>query len=313
MEDLVNEFEQYLRNKKQKEKSIERQISYLNKFIKHEHIHSVEQITFYSIERYKTYLSKKKTPKQSIYYKKNKVLTGTTIALRIQAIKNFLKWTNYYYDKWINFALIPSPKHKSIPMDYLEEKEIKQLLKHIDHVEKYKINKLRSKLLITIGYTTGMRLDEMLNLKICQFDKNYFSITWKGAKDRLVFITPHTKKLLDQYIKVRNQKIPRIWKKCINTCEDEYVFVSHNMDTFWQPITKQTICWLFKKYNCIPWKKITCHVLRHSFATHLLEQWVDLMTIKELLWHSNITTTQRYTHICNNRLKEIHNWIFDKF
>ena len=313
MEDLVNEFEQYLRNKKQKEKTIERQISYLTKFIKHEKIRSVNWITFQVIENYKTYLSTKRTPKQSIYYKKNRVLAATTVAQKIQAIKNFLKRLNTYHDQWINFALIPSPKHKSIPMDYLEEKEIKQLLKYIDHVEKYKINKLRSKLLITLWYTTGMRLDEMLHLKICQFDKNYFSITWKWAKDRLVFITPHTHKLLDQYIKARNQKIPRIWKKCKTTCTDDYVFVSHNMDTFWQPITKQTICWLFKKYNCIPWKKITCHVLRHSFATHLLEEWVDLMTIKELLWHSDITTTQRYTHICNNRLEITHNSIFWSF
>lgn len=313
MENLVNEFEQYLTNKKQKQKTIDRQISYLNKFIKHEKIRRVEDITFHVIEDYKTFLARRKPPKQSIYYKKNNTLADTTIAQKIQAIKNFLKRLNTYHEKWINFALIPSPKHKSLPMDYLEENEVKILLKHIDSVEKYKINQLRSKLLITLWYTTGMRLDEMLNLKVCQFNKNHFSITWKWAKDRLVFITPHTKKLLDQYVSYRKKKIPRIWKPCKNTCKEDYVFISHNMDTYWQPITKQTICWLFKKYNCIPWKKITCHVLRHSFATHLLEEWVDLMTIKELLWHSDITTTQRYTHICNNRLADTHNTVFWSF
>lgn len=313
MKTLVCEFKQYLENKNQKEKSIQRQITYLNNYITRQHIKSIEDITFQSIEDYETHLSHKRTPKKSIYYWKNKVLAVTTVAQNIQAIKNFLKRLNIYYNKWINFALIPSPKHKSIPMDYLEESEIKILLKYIDKAEKYKINQLRSKLLITLWYTTGMRLQEMLSLKVNQFNKNYFSITGKGAKDRLVFITPHTKKLLDQYISYRRKKIPRIWKPCENTCKDNYVFISHNMDTYWQPIKKETVCWLFKKYNCIPWKKITCHVLRHSFATHLLEQWVDLMTIKELLWHSDISTTQRYTHICNNRLMNTHNSIFWKF
>lgn len=78
---------------------------------------------------------------------------------------------------------------------------------------------------------------------------------------------------------------------------------------------KQTICWIFKKYN--EWlhrnKKVTCHVLRHSFATNLLRKGIDIRQIQVMLWHSDITTTQRYTHVVDEQLKNTHKSIFGSF
>ena len=99
--------------------------------------------------------------------------------------------------------MVEMPKAKSIPMDYFEEREVKKILQKVEFSEKYEINKLRMELLIEMWYTTGMRLNEMLNLsvdKCINLDK--FVIRWKGDKDRLVFITDRIKLLLLQYLVV---------------------------------------------------------------------------------------------------------------
>ena len=200
----------------------------------------------------------------------------------------------------------------------MESQTIKKLslfISKINKLEKYDINRLRSKLLITMWYTTGMRLWEMLNLKVEQcLNNNKFMITWKWNKDRLVFITDKVKAIILEYLQARKQPIPRTGQIWINHSKENYVFISHNQESFWNKISEQTICYHMQKYSdIIDWKKFSCHCLRHSFATHLLEKWVDLRTIQELLWHSDITTTQRYTHIIDEKLQKTHNFIFNWF
>ena len=220
-----------------------------------------------------------------------------------------------FYNDWINYNLVICPKCKSIPMDYFEEDEIRYLLKQVNDLEKYDINRLRCKLLITMWYTTGMRLSEMLNLKVEQcMNNSKFIITWKWDKDRLVFITDNVKALIAEYMQLRKQPIPRTWQIWINHSKENYVFISHNQESFGNKISEQTICYHMQKYSdIIDWKKFSCHCLRHSFATHLLQQWVDIRTIQVLLWHSNINTTQRYTHIVNDKLQKTHNLVFNWF
>jgi site-specific recombinase XerD len=231
----------------------------------------------------------------------------------VQNVKNFVKFLNMIYETWINYNLIASPKFHCQHMDFLEEYEVKLLLDYVWKTEKYDINRLRSQLLIQLWYTTWMRLSEMLNLEVEQFENDHFNIIWKWDIERTVFITENTKNLLYQYLDVREQPLPRIWFAGKNWNRKNYVFISHQMETFWDKITKQTICGLFKRYNCIPWKKITCHVLRHSFATHLLEQWVDLYQIQKMLWHKYITTTENYLHWNIKKLEQTHHSVFWEF
>lgn len=312
-ENLVNQFKQYLKNKNRKENTIYKNISTVEQYIAVMKPRTDLDITLESIEDYKTYLLKQPTPKTSIYYQTHNTLCTRTVAQKIQNMKNFIKYLNTIYDKWINYNLISSPKFHSQHMDFLEEYEIKLLLDYVWQIEKYDINRLRSQLLIQLWYTTGMRLSEMLNLEVEQLEKDHFSIIWKWDVERTIFITKNTRKLLYEYLSIRNQPIPRIWFPCKNWNRKNYVFISHQMETFGDKITKQTICWLFKKYNCIPWKKITCHVLRHSFATNLLEKWVDLYQIQKLLWHKYLTTTENYLHSNIKKLEQTHNSVFWNF
>ena len=118
-------------------------------------------------------------------------------------------------------------------MDFIEEYEVKDLLKFVDYSEKYDINKARSKLLITMGYTSGMRLGEMLALTVDQvLASDHFRITGKGNVDRLVFITENTRKLLLKYLDLRSKPIPRTGNIGVNHSEKDYVFISHNQETF---------------------------------------------------------------------------------
>lgn len=310
---LVTSFKQYLKNKNRKPNTIYKNISTLEQYIAVMKPRTEKDITLKSIEDYKTYLLEQPTPKTSIYYGKQEKLNIRTVSQKVQNIKNFVKYLNTIYNKWISYNLISSPKLNYQHMDFLEEYEIKLLLDYVWQIEKYDINRLRSQLLIQLWYTTGMRLWEMLSLEVEQFNQDHFCIIWKWDVERLVFITENTKKLLYEYLSIRTQPLPRIWFSATNTSQKNYVFISHQLDTFWQPITKQTICGLFKRYNCIPWKKITCHVLRHSFATTLLEKGVDLYKIQKLLGHKDITTTQNYLHTTDQKLWDTHNSVFWAF
>lgn len=309
---LLQNFEEYLINKNRKEDTWKRNISVVRNFITVMWIENVGDITYQKIEEYKSILREKDCPPKSIYYWQNQKLYGTTIGWKIQPIRNFLKRLNVFHGCWISYTLVEMPKAKSIPMDYFEEGEIKKILQKVEFSEKYEINKLRMELLIEMWYTTGMRLNEMLNLnvdKCISLDK--FVIRWKWDKDRLVFITDRIKLLLLQYLVVRNEPLPRTG----NVYKDKnWVFISHNPENFGEKLSEQTVCGLFKKYrNAINGKKFSCHCLRHSFATNLLSKWVDLRMIQELLGHSDITTTQRYLHIENKKMENVHNLVFWKF
>lgn len=312
---LLTKFREYLENKNYKTETINRNIKWVIDFIWYIWTKETKNINIQAIEDYKTFLRQTQTPKTSIYYWKSSTIASTTIAWKIQPIRNFFKRLNLFYNEWLNFNLITTPKCRAIPMDFFEEEEIKYILEKVNYIEQYDINRLRCKLLITMWYTTWMRLWEMLNLKVEQcLNYNQFVITWKWDKDRLVFITEKVRQLLIQYLQVRKQPIPWTWHVGQNHSKENYVFISHNQESFWNKISEQTICYQMQKYsNIIDWKKFSCHCLRHSFATHLLDNWIDLRTIQTLLWHSNIQTTERYTHITNRKLEKVHQNIFSWF
>ncbi len=198
-------------------------------------------------------------------------------------------------------------------MDYLSNDEIFKILSAVDKSEKYQINKIRWELLVLLWYTSGMRLAELLSLKVSQLEWDSTVITGKWDKTRIVFISEWCRKLLKEYLELRKQPLPRTWQIAKNKSDDEYVFISHNPSNFGYPVCKPTVCKWFQKYNKELWlkdKKVTCHVLRHSCATSLLENNVNLYEIKNILWHNSLRTTQTYLHVKNKKLQETHDKVF---
>ena len=269
------------------------------------------EITLMEIEKRKTYLRWLPTPKNSIYYTIKPTISQSTIQSKLTAVKSLLKYINLFYNCWLDYTKIETKRIKSDYIDYITQTEFELLENFISQYEKYKINALRMKLLCNIGYTSWLRLSEMLGLTVKDIEKKNTRIIWKGNKARRVFFTNSTEKLLKEYLQEREKPIPRTW---IKEKKSDYVFISHNSGyDYGNPIKKETVCGIMKKYSdwLDIWKRITVHSLRHSYATRLLESWLNIREIQELLWHKDLKTTQNYCHVLESELKDKVNQIFD--
>ena len=153
----------------------------------------------------------------------------------------------------------------------------------------------RNKAMLELLYSTGIRITELVELKLNNIDFNdeLIRVMGKGSKERIIPIGEITKKYLDLYInKYRNF--------ILNTKSSEYLFVNYNGNR----MSRQGFFKILKKLcntNHIS-KEISPHILRHSFATHLLNNGADLRIIQELLGHENISTTEIYSHISKEKI-----------
>lgn len=267
-------------------------------------------ISLRMIEDFKTELANTETPVNSIYYQTRNFLSPWTIQSKITAIKSFLHYMNQIYDTGIEYRKIEQRRVKTPAVSVLSEEEFYKLMNWIWALEKYRINALRSQLLVDLWYTSWMRLSEMLTLKRNDIKQWRKMITWKWNKDRWVFFTDSVKSLLAEYEEERLKPIPWTW---LVEKESDYVFISHNSwFDYWTPIKKNTVCGIIKKYSdeLDFGKRITCHTLRHSFATRCIEAWLNIREIQELLGHADIQTTERYCHVLTSTLEDKHNKIF---
>ena len=185
------------------------------------------------------------------------------------------------------------PKIPSKLPEVLSEEEVDKLL-DINLVDKYSY---RNKAMLELLYATGMRASELTNLKLNNIDLDscIVRIMGKGSKERIVPINDTTIKYLNIYI--NNYR-----KEILNKKDSEYLFISNAL----KPITRQGLFKIIKK-ECIRAgikKNVYPHILRHSFATHLLNHGANIRIIQELLGHEDITTTEIYTHLSNETIKK---------
>ncbi|OGK64884.1 hypothetical protein A2313_00470 [Candidatus Roizmanbacteria bacterium RIFOXYB2_FULL_41_10] len=160
---------------------------------------------------------------------------------------------------------------------------------------------LRDRSIMEVLFSTGLRVSELsaINRDQINVNKGEFSIIGKGGKARVVFLSRHAIEWLERYLKTRNDESPA-------------VFIRYRGKTAKTPeelrLSPRQVERLIEKYRLKAGitRKITPHVLRHSFATDLLTHGADLRSVQEMLGHKNIATTQIYTHVTNPRLREIH-------
>ena len=220
-------------------------------------------------------------------------LNEKSISRNISCLKSFYKFL--VIDKKINnnpseSLFIPKIK-KSLP-DTLTEEEVIKLL-NIDLVDSFSY---RNKAMLELIYASGLRVSELVNLKLQDIDLNQdiVRIFGKGSKERIVPLGDFAIKSLIIYI---NEHRNSMLKNNIN----DYLFLNNHGNK----MTRQGFFKIIKKIaeeKGID-KELSPHTLRHSFASHLLKYGADLRTIQELLGHSDISTTQIYTHITNEELK----------
>lgn len=230
-------------------------------------------------------------------YQKDKGLATNSIARHLAAIKVFHRFlVRERILKTDPSSLIDSPRlWKKIP-EILTENEVDALLNQPDVRDKQGI---RDKAILEIFYATGMRVSEAVNLKVddLNLDIGFLRCIGKGNKERVIPLGKKAISSLKRYLEISR---PRLLKNKAS----EFLFLNR----FGKKISRQSLWKIIKKYarQARIKKPIRPHTLRHSFATHLLERGADLRSVQEMLGHSNISTTQIYTHINKDRLKAIH-------
>ena len=226
----------------------------------------------------------------------DKGFSKLSISRKISAIKSyitFLEKFNYSSDNYSELITIPK-KTRSLPK-VMTEKEINQLIKHVEINTK---KNLRDDALIELLYSTGLRVSEVANLKIgdINFEKSEIKILGKGNKQRVVIFNNRSKEKIIKYLKNDKRLIS------LNTGA---LF----QNKFKQSLSPRSIQRLLKKYLNFSGinSKYSTHTLRHTFATHLLEGGADIKVIQQLLGHSSPETTKIYTHLSSPALKNVYN------
>ncbi len=190
---------------------------------------------------------------------------------------------------------IISPKNGKTLPQFVAEKDISTLLSHVEFNDDWKGKTER--LLLCLFYNTGMRLSELINLKESGFSASNHSlkILGKGNKERIIPLSKDVVLAIQHYIDNKNAQ---------TGLSNEFVFIN----TKGKQLAPRSVYASVKKYLALVTTidKKSPHVLRHSFATHLMNNGADLNAIKELLGHSSLASTQVYTHNTIEKLKSIH-------
>lgn len=224
--------------------------------------------------------------------KRNNNISEKSISHALIVIRNFYKYLEIEQETKENPALsIELAKlPKKLP-NVLSKKEIIEIL-NIELNDKYDY---RNKAMIELMYSSGLRVSELINLKVNDLNINMATIRvfGKGSKERIIPIGNYALKYLKIYLDD--------YRKLFLKKETDYLFLNNRGDL----MTRQTFFKIIKKIekNIVTNKKMSPHTIRHSFASHLLENGADLRSIQELLGHSNISTTQIYTHISDKKLE----------
>ncbi len=216
----------------------------------------------------------------------------TSVTRKIASLRGFFKWfcANEYGTKNPAQTLEQPKLPKHLPKVMTIE-ELNQIL-NTNLTEE-------ETLIVELLYGCGLRVSELVNLQLNNIDikSKYIQCYGKGSKERIVPFGEKAKAALKKYLKVRDLIILK--NKLV---DNKILFLKDDG----KQITRQDVYNFIKKQGEKIHKHISPHTLRHSFATHLLENGADLRVVQELLGHSDVSTTQLYTHITKKRLKEVY-------
>ena len=285
LSDLITEFLRYLLiDKGYSENTIESYKRDLDKFLEYNKNTSIDNISNEDLKKYIKYLN-------------DDGLNEKSIARNISSLKSFYKFlviSKYISSNTSDSLYLPKIK-KSLPSTLTEE-EVTSLL-DIDLTDNFSY---RNKAMLELLYATGLRVSELINLRLqdIDFSQDIIRTFGKGSKERIIPIGDYAKEYLEKYIyEYRSSMLKRE--------NNEYIFLNNHG----KQMTRQGFFKIIKKIAKEKGinKELSPHTLRHSFASHLLKYGADLRTIQELLGHSDISTTQIYTHITNEELKQNYN------
>lgn len=229
----------------------------------------------------------------------DKNLSNSSLARKLSVLRSFYTYLNRYIGMKKNpFLSIKMPKSSKKLPEFLFDDELKQLL---DSIDLSTDEGIRNRAMFELMYASGLRLSELVNLKIkdIDFEDELLFINGKGDKDRIVPFYKDVKELLIEYLKNIRQD-----------SDSEYVFLNNKG----KQLTPRGVQYILDKVSVNSGlnMKIHPHMLRHTFATHLLNNGVDIRVVQELLGHSSLSTTQIYVHMSKDQLKQTYKEAFPR-
>lgn len=228
------------------------------------------------------------------HFETNK-LTNKSIRRHISSIKGFYKYlVNNEIVNSNPFIYVNLPKKEQKLPRYLT---LSEMLSIFDKMEIKTNYNLRDRLILELMYATGVRVSEVINIKVYDIDfyNNSIKVLGKGSKERIVYYNEVVRDLLSKYMSIYDS---------LNKKNLEYLFLNQKGDKLTTKGISYIINQVIKKISFN--KHITPHMLRHTFATHLLNNGCSVTTVQELLGHSSIGTTGIYTHVTFDHIKEVY-------
>lgn len=299
MNDLVEDFLFYLRHERgQAEQTQKTYAALLGKFVgwaEAEGIKSWREVTLQHLMAF-LQTERQRTPEDAPKKSAAK-MSSESIYLQIAALRAFYKFTENEKILPVNVAenLSLPRRWKRLPKA-LTNAEIDQLLKPLPLETPETIC---DQAMLELAYSSGLRLSELRNLRLEQLhlEAGFINVIGKGNKERVVPVGSKAVEAINRYLSTARPKL-------LTAKSPANLFLSKRGT----PFAAVTLWWRIKRRVRLAGieRNITPHMLRHSFATHLLEHGADLRVIQELLGHANISTTEVYTHVAGSRLREVH-------
>jgi integrase/recombinase XerC len=223
-------------------------------------------------------------------------VTNKTINRKISSLKTFykflLKIKQIKENPLQKHKALKTPKRINVPFN---NKEIEDVIKFFDN--KTDFISIRNKLIVELLYSTGMRRNELITLRIKDVDleQNNIKVLGKREKERYIPLLNSVKRTLEEYIILRNQY----------SVENNYLFITKKEKKLYGTLVYRVINNYFSSVSSKV--KKSPHILRHAFATHLINEGADLNAVKELLGHASLASTQVYTNSSLNKIKQTYN------
>ncbi len=241
------------------------------------------KITYKEARNYVNYLYSEKDNK------------ATSVSRKISAIRSFYRYIANQGIENYSFHLLKLPKKGKRLPKYFEYNELEELFDVPD------LNKplgQRNRLILEMLYASGVRVSELVNIKLedINLKEQTIKIFGKGKKERIVYYNDVTKKYLDMYLKYGRYSL--------DIDNNPYLFLNYKGGKITTRAIEKILNEIIEKTAIN--KHITPHMLRHTFATHLLNEGCDLLSVQELLGHANLSATNIYTHITNDRIKDVY-------
>lgn len=297
IQSLKQQFLEYIEIEKGRAiRTIENYDHYLTVFFNQTQIKSASEITYEKVRDFRIWLNRQSAG--------NNKATGETMKKKTQnyyliALRTFLKFLTRRNISSLPADNIELAKVGERSIDVITHDELKRLL-DAPNQEKNPEKMTRGRAILEMLFSTGLRVSELCSLtRDLDLKSDEFSIRGKGGKVRVVFLSDEAKNTLKEYLKIRKDTSDALFVKI----SDENKKQQDELG-----LTRRSIERIVKQYAIVAGisKKVTPHVIRHCFATDLLSNGADLRSVQAMLGHSNIATTQIYTHVTDKHLRDVH-------